>query len=104
MDVYASPTATLKYPNISKYNIHPLVKKNYTKRLILFFVFRKRSSELKTRVCSWDFSPFGLTEQDLIHSVYLIFDQVLKLPELYHISITQGKCAYYFIFFVQVFF
>ncbi|KAI9270020.1 hypothetical protein EDC94DRAFT_597850 [Helicostylum pulchrum] len=69
MDVYASPTATLKYPNISK----------------------KRSSELKTRVCSWDFSPFGLTEQDLIHSVYLIFDQVLKLPELYHISITQAQ-------------
>ena len=59
--------------------------------LILLFIYRERSAELKRKVCSWDFSPFGLTEQDLIHCVFLMFDQVLKLPELYHISITQGK-------------
>lgn len=54
-------------------------------------ISKKRSSELKLKVGSWDFSPFGLSEEDLIHCVYLILDQVLKLPELNHISITQGQ-------------
>lgn len=56
-------------------------------------MIRKRLSELESKICSWDFGPFGLSEQDLIHCVYLVFDKVLKLPELYPISITKGKAS-----------
>lgn len=51
---------------------------------------RKRSAELKSRISSWDFSPFGLNQQELIHCVYLVFEQVLTLPELKHLDIEKG--------------
>ncbi|OAD04549.1 hypothetical protein MUCCIDRAFT_140733, partial [Mucor lusitanicus CBS 277.49] len=51
----------------------------------------KRSAELKSRIASWDFSPFGLNQQELIHCVYLIFEQVLTLPELKHLDIKTAS-------------
>ncbi|EPB83598.1 hypothetical protein HMPREF1544_09641 [Mucor circinelloides 1006PhL] len=73
MDVFVpkSTKATTKdtYPNISK----------------------KRSAELKSRILSWDFSPFGLNQQELIHCVYLVFEQVLTLPELKHLDIKKAQ-------------
>ncbi|KAL0141598.1 high affinity camp protein [Mucor lusitanicus] len=74
MDVFVpkttkATTARDAYPNISK----------------------KRSAELKSRIASWDFSPFGLNQQELIHCVYLIFEQVLTLPELKHLDIKTAQ-------------
>lgn len=73
MDVFVPKTTKAAtrdaYPNISK----------------------KRSTELKSRIASWDFSPFGLNQQELIHCVYLIFEQVLTLPELKHLDIKKAQ-------------
>ncbi|KAG1006254.1 hypothetical protein G6F27_008478 [Rhizopus arrhizus] len=60
-------------------------KMNYTS------VSRERSSELQSRLRRWDFGPFDLTEQELIECVYLIFDQLLSLPELDQLNIKQDQ-------------
>lgn len=66
------------------------------------FSFDDSSSEhelyLKKKLCSWNFLPLDLTEQDLIHCVYLIFEQVLALPELHHLVLTKGKILIFLIF------
>lgn len=41
---------------------------------------------------SWDFSPFELSLEELVHIVYLILNKVLISPELQFISITKGVC------------
>ncbi|KAI8646889.1 hypothetical protein BD408DRAFT_449479 [Parasitella parasitica] len=52
---------------------------------------QKRSAELKSRISSWDFSPFGLNRHELIHCVYLVFEQVLTLSELKHLDIKKAQ-------------
>lgn len=48
--------------------------------------------ELQSRIYSWDFSPFDSSDQELIQTVYFVFDQLLSLPELCHLSsLRQGK-------------
>ncbi|KAI8980826.1 hypothetical protein BDB01DRAFT_795735 [Pilobolus umbonatus] len=54
-------------------------------------ISNKRSSELKSKIISWDFSPFGLNQEDLVHCVYLIFDQLFTIPDLYHLSMTKTQ-------------
>ncbi|KAG0181686.1 3',5'-cyclic-nucleotide phosphodiesterase [Apophysomyces sp. BC1021] len=46
---------------------------------------------LRKSVSSWDFCPFDFTHDDLIHCVYLIFEQILESPELSHLSITEAQ-------------
>ncbi|KAI8887220.1 HD-domain/PDEase-like protein [Backusella circina FSU 941] len=48
-------------------------------------------SELQSSLYHWDFSPFGQSQQDLIQCAYNIFDLLLKLPELYHLSMTKDQ-------------
>jgi hypothetical protein len=57
----------------------------------VFLPFSEHESYLKKKLCSWNFLPLDLTEQDLIHCVYLIFEQVLALPELHHLVLTRGN-------------
>lgn len=52
---------------------------------------KKRSAELQSQILCWDFSPFGLSQPELIHCVYLILNQVLTLPELKHLSIEKSQ-------------
>jgi hypothetical protein len=55
------------------------------------FVLSGRDEILKAMLSSKDFSPFDLDVSDLIQCVYLIFEQVLALPELSSYKITKGK-------------
>jgi hypothetical protein len=50
-----------------------------------------REALFKRRLCSWDFLSLDMSEEELIHCVYLIFAQVLALPELHHLNLTRGK-------------
>ncbi|KAI7901022.1 uncharacterized protein BX663DRAFT_142644 [Cokeromyces recurvatus] len=58
---------------------------------------QKRSSELKLKISSWDFSPFDLNQSELIHCANLIFEQVLTLEELKDITLTKDvlQCLYF---------
>ncbi|ORE02450.1 HD-domain/PDEase-like protein [Rhizopus microsporus var. microsporus] len=67
MNLYSNHQSINKYPSISK----------------------KRSLELLSNLCTWNFNPFDLTEQDLIHSAYLVFDQLLSLPELSSLNLKD---------------
>ncbi|KAG1444680.1 hypothetical protein G6F56_010196 [Rhizopus delemar] len=60
-------------------------------------VSEQRTLELQSKLCSWNFSPFESSEQDLIECVYIIFDQMLSLPELYHLSSLRQNQLYDFI-------
>ncbi|CAO3665284.1 unnamed protein product [Rhizopus stolonifer] len=60
-------------------------------------VSEQRTLELQPKLCSWNFSPFESSEQDLIECVYIIFDQMLSLPELYHLSSLRQNQLYDFI-------
>ncbi|CAO3595350.1 unnamed protein product [Absidia cylindrospora] len=46
---------------------------------------------LQEKVDDWNFSPFDLSHQELIHCVFLMFKPVLACHELDHLVITQGK-------------
>ncbi|KAG2181864.1 hypothetical protein INT44_008680 [Umbelopsis vinacea] len=48
-------------------------------------------ASLRRRLCSWDFLSLDMNDQELIHCVYLIFDQVLSLPELQHLNLTRDQ-------------
>ncbi|KAI8337831.1 hypothetical protein EDC96DRAFT_346357 [Choanephora cucurbitarum] len=52
---------------------------------------QKQQTDLQTRIFSWDFGPFGLTTHELVHVVYLIFNQVTSLPDLSHIVFSQSQ-------------
>ncbi|KAI9274566.1 hypothetical protein BDA99DRAFT_533197 [Phascolomyces articulosus] len=51
----------------------------------------ERATLLEHKVSSWDFNPFELNHDDLIHCAYLIFEQALVLPELAHLNIHQDQ-------------
>ncbi|KAF7726650.1 3',5'-cyclic-nucleotide phosphodiesterase [Apophysomyces ossiformis] len=51
----------------------------------------EHAASLRKRISSWDFCPFEFTHDELIHCVYLIFEQTLDLPELSHLSITEAQ-------------
>lgn len=59
--------------------------------IVSCFILSERAADLQHKISSWDFSPVDLSHDDLVHCSYLIFDQVLTLPELSHLSITQGE-------------
>ncbi|KAL0090378.1 hypothetical protein J3Q64DRAFT_1729565 [Phycomyces blakesleeanus] len=46
---------------------------------------------LKKAIFSWDYCPFDYDSTDLIHCVYLIFEQILVSPELSYLGIGQGQ-------------
>ncbi|CAO3599624.1 unnamed protein product [Absidia cylindrospora] len=46
---------------------------------------------LQNKIDSWNFSPFELDHQDLIHCVILMFKPVLACPDLDHLVITQEQ-------------
>ncbi|KAI9316738.1 hypothetical protein BX666DRAFT_1858840 [Dichotomocladium elegans] len=46
---------------------------------------------LQHRIACWDFNPFDFNRNDLIHCVYLIFEQALVLPELSYLSFTDDQ-------------
>lgn len=50
-----------------------------------------RAAFLRNKIESWDFCPFDVDHDDLIHCSYLIFERVLNLPEMAHVSISKGK-------------
>ncbi|ORY95956.1 hypothetical protein BCR43DRAFT_493863 [Syncephalastrum racemosum] len=72
MDIYANP---LVVPPRPKYRGLP----------------SERALALKHKVSSWDFSPFDLSHDDLIHCTCMIFEQVLLLPDLAYMSISQDQ-------------
>ena len=57
----------------------------------LNFYYRHRTTFLRRKIASWDFCPFDVDHDDLIHCSYLIFEQVLTFPEMSHISVNKGK-------------
>ncbi|KAI9484431.1 hypothetical protein BDB00DRAFT_855679 [Zychaea mexicana] len=60
-----------------------------------------RATFLRRKIASWDFCPFDVDHDDLIHCSYLIFEQALTCPELSHISVNQTQ-LYDFIFELSV--
>ncbi|KAI7858141.1 hypothetical protein BDC45DRAFT_434195 [Circinella umbellata] len=56
-----------------------------------------RATFLRRKIASWDFCPFDVDHDDLIHCSYLIIEQVLTCPEMSHISINKDQ-LYDFIF------
>ncbi|KAI9012116.1 hypothetical protein CLU79DRAFT_770615 [Phycomyces nitens] len=46
---------------------------------------------LTKAIFSWDFCPFDYDSTDLIHCVYLIFEQILVSPELSYLGIGQAQ-------------
>ncbi|KAI8082829.1 uncharacterized protein BX664DRAFT_339159 [Halteromyces radiatus] len=46
---------------------------------------------LQNKIDRWDFSPFELNHQELIHCVILMFKPVLACPELDHLIVTQEQ-------------
>ncbi|KAI8379342.1 uncharacterized protein BYT42DRAFT_568478 [Radiomyces spectabilis] len=73
-----------KSPCLNTYNTHARSSKYHTLTV-------DQTNYLKTRISSWDFSPFDLDHADLIHCVCLIFDQVLRFPELSHLKMSQAQ-------------
>lgn len=75
--------------------IHKIHSSNPKKKKISFshstILSCDLEASLKRRICSWDFLSLDMTDQELIHCVYLIFEQVLSLPELQHLNLTKGK-------------
>ncbi|KAI9322896.1 hypothetical protein BX666DRAFT_2148269 [Dichotomocladium elegans] len=51
----------------------------------------ERATFLKQQISSWDFNPFELPANDLVHCAYLIFEQALTLPGLYELNITRDR-------------
>ncbi|KAI8377478.1 uncharacterized protein BYT42DRAFT_345856 [Radiomyces spectabilis] len=51
----------------------------------------ENTARLKAKVSSWDFSPFDFDHEELIHIVYIIFNEILSTKELSHITITEGQ-------------
>ncbi|CDH50397.1 3-cyclic-nucleotide phosphodiesterase rega [Lichtheimia corymbifera JMRC:FSU:9682] len=50
-----------------------------------------RAAFLRHKIENWDFCPFDVDHDDLIHCSYLIFERVLNLPEMAHISISKDQ-------------
>lgn len=53
--------------------------------------YSSRRVYLKSQVCRWDFLPLELTDEDLIHCAYLLFEHVLNHPELEALRVPEGK-------------
>ncbi|KAI9323244.1 hypothetical protein BX666DRAFT_1884687 [Dichotomocladium elegans] len=68
MDIYA-PTVSRKITHLSSH----------------------REAFLRRKIENWDFCPFDVDHDDLIHCSYLIFDRVLSLSEMRHISINKDQ-------------
>ncbi|KAI9257371.1 hypothetical protein BDA99DRAFT_561855 [Phascolomyces articulosus] len=60
-----------------------------------------RATFLRRKIASWDFCPFDVDHDDLIHCSYLIFEQVLSCPEMSHITVNKDQ-LYDFIFELSV--
>ncbi|KAF7732581.1 3',5'-cyclic-nucleotide phosphodiesterase [Apophysomyces ossiformis] len=56
-----------------------------------------RRAYLKSQVCRWDFLPLELTDEDLIHCAYLLFEHVLNHPELEALRVPEDD-LYQFLF------
>ncbi|KAI8981725.1 hypothetical protein BDF20DRAFT_862861 [Mycotypha africana] len=54
-------------------------------------ISNQRLKELEANVHRWEFDPFTLSQQELLHCVFLIFDQVLTLPALAHLSFDRDQ-------------
>ncbi|KAG0179237.1 3',5'-cyclic-nucleotide phosphodiesterase [Apophysomyces sp. BC1021] len=52
---------------------------------------RERAAVLKQKVSSWDFYPFDFDHDDLIHCVYLIFEDVLQFPRVIDPPLTEDQ-------------
>ncbi|KAG1441879.1 hypothetical protein G6F56_011293 [Rhizopus delemar] len=82
------------------YNIPKVVTNLYanTQSIVRHIpISRTRLLELQSRIYSWDFSPFDSSDQELIQTVYFVFDQLLSLPELCHLSSLRQDTLYNFI-------
>lgn len=55
------------------------------------YFYSDHAKFLQNKIDSWNFSPFELNHQDLIHCVILMFKPVLASPDLDHLVITLGK-------------
>ncbi|KAI9257651.1 hypothetical protein BY458DRAFT_558087 [Sporodiniella umbellata] len=51
-----------------------------------FALPKQRRSEIQSGLTQWSFSPFQFNESELMACVYSIFDQLLELPSLGHLS------------------
>ncbi|KAI8147557.1 hypothetical protein BJV82DRAFT_507989 [Fennellomyces sp. T-0311] len=60
-----------------------------------------RAAFLRRMIAMWDFCPFDVDHDDLIHCSYLIFEQVLSCPEMSHITVNKNQ-MYDFIFELSV--
>ncbi|ORX62559.1 HD-domain/PDEase-like protein [Hesseltinella vesiculosa] len=52
---------------------------------------REHAKRLQDNVDRWDFSPFDMNHQDLVHCVILMFRPLLACPDLEHLMLTQEQ-------------
>ncbi|OBZ86906.1 3',5'-cyclic-nucleotide phosphodiesterase regA [Choanephora cucurbitarum] len=90
---HSIPSPTSLYERIKDTHLSKTVMEAFVPKTMIQVspLTKKQQANLKTRIFSWDFGPFGLTTNELVHVVYLIFDQVISLPDLSHIVFSQSQ-------------
>ncbi|KAI8373284.1 hypothetical protein BD560DRAFT_394525 [Blakeslea trispora] len=92
---HSIPSPTSLYERIKDTHLSKTVMEAFVPKTMIqvspFVLTKKQLTDLKTRIYSWDFGPFGLSTGELVHVVYLIFSQVLSLPDLSFIVLTKNQ-------------
>ncbi|KAI8098198.1 uncharacterized protein B0P05DRAFT_520878 [Gilbertella persicaria] len=92
---HSIPSPTTLYDRIKDTHLSKIMMETFVPKTTIkthMNLTKQQLTELTSRIHSWDFSPFGLTQQELVHVVYLIFKQILILPGLEQMmTLTKGQ-------------